>query len=141
VADPAIKNFIVRVSDSTMDERSWIESVTSLLCERPPTLWRDTDRAKFEVATTRLARHFRHLESLAFDSKGAANGQTDAVRIGVTTKDGGDVEQVVHVGPEDNEKLEAATERLRGALKDAGLNGHNDLALAAVARLAKSLLS
>jgi hypothetical protein len=140
VADPALKNFVTRVKDDSGDEKSWIESVAALLCERPPNLWRDADRAKLEVAVTRIARMFRNVESLAI-SNGSANGYTEAIRIGVTTKDGGDKEEVVHIGPEDIAKLSDATGRMMDAMKAAGINGRKELVLAALAQMTRNVLT
>ncbi|HEV2293566.1 MAG TPA: hypothetical protein VGR35_06900 [Tepidisphaeraceae bacterium] len=141
VADPTLRNFVTRVADSSADERGWIESIASLLCERPPALWRDSDRAKFEVAVRRTSRLLQHLEVLAFGSDAKVNGQSESVRIGVTTRDGGDLERVVHVGADDRARLHEVSNRLRSALEAAGLNGHKEIALAALARVVKDFLS
>jgi hypothetical protein len=138
VADPGLKNFITRVTDTSADERSWVESIAALLSERPPNLWRDGERAKFQVALSRTARIFRNLESLAVrpDRQG---GQTESIRIGITTRDGGDVEEVIHVGPEDKATLADVTGRLRKALEDAGVGGRREIVLAALAEVAKRI--
>lgn len=141
VADPALKNFVTRVLDASADEQAWIESVTALLSERPTRVWRDTDRAKFELALIRLGRMFRHVEVLAESSNGFSNGQTEALRIGVTTRHGGDVEEVVHVGPEDRSKLDEVTRRIRDVIDSTGIGGRKELLLAALARIARAALA
>ncbi|MCX5752987.1 MAG: hypothetical protein NTW97_04990, partial [Candidatus Krumholzibacteria bacterium] len=66
VADPALKSFILRVADRSFDDLLWLESVVALLTQKPPSGWRDDDRAKFEVSLTNMARLFAHIERLAF---------------------------------------------------------------------------
>lgn len=141
VAEPALKNFVTRMTDRSSDERTWIESAAALVSERPPNLWRDSDRAKFDIALTRIARSFRNVESLALQSGGAANGHTEAIRIGVTTRDGGDREEVVHIGPEDKAQLAAIRGRITQAIKASGVNGRKELILAALAEMAKDMLT
>lgn len=141
VADPALRNFVARVTGTEADEQAWLESVVALLSERPPRAWRDADRAKFEVSVTRTARLFRNVESLAFASNGRGQTTSDAVRIGITTKEAGDVERVVRVRPDDRQRLKEIEDRLRAALGEAAADGQGDLALAALARVAKRLLA
>ena len=140
VADPALKNFITRVAEASADERAWIESLSALLAERPPNLWRDTDRGKFDLALTRVARSFRNIEALTLRPTGTGYGHADAIRIGITTRDGGDTEEVVHIALEDREKLDRATTGLMNALAAAGLESRRELALAALAQMARKLL-
>lgn len=139
IADPSLKNFVARVIDPA-DERTWIESVAALLSERPTKQWRDSDRAKFELSLARTARMFRNIEVLAVPSNGSTNGHAEAIRIGVTTKDGGDMEEVVHVGPEDRASLDKIVSRLGDAVQAAGMSGRKELVLAALAQVAKRML-
>jgi hypothetical protein len=69
VADPALKSFVFRVADRGLDDLLWLESVVALLTQKPPSGWRDDDRAKFEVALVNMARLFSHVERLAFDPR------------------------------------------------------------------------
>jgi hypothetical protein len=140
VADPAVKNFVARATEAE-DDQVWVESLVALLSERPPALWRDTDRARFDIALVRIARLFNNLEVLAFSNKKGASKTAEAVRIGITTREAGDVERVVHIDAKDKERMDDIEARLHGVLKPSDLNGQKDVTLAAIASLAKKLLS
>ena len=140
VVDPALKNLISRATDTSADERAWVESIAALLSERPPTLWRDTDRGKFELSLAKAARSFRNIESIALRPDGTLNGQVETIRIGVTTRDGGDVEQVIHIEQENVAKIDQASAGLLAALKAAGFENRLELALAALAQITRRML-
>ena len=99
VADPALKSFILRVADQSLDDLLWLESVVALLTQKPPSGWRDDDRAKFEVALTNMARLFSHVERLAFATarRQAPQGEEDAIRIGITTRTQPELERVIYI--------------------------------------------
>jgi hypothetical protein len=139
-SDAMLRNFIARVTDAVPDDQGWVEAVSSLLSEKPPAQWRDADRGKFEVALAKVSRLFSHLEVLAFASNGKADGG-ESVRIGVTTSDQPERERVVHVPPASQGDVNRLEALLHGAIKQAGINGHKDLALAALARVTQKLLS
>lgn len=141
VAEPALKNFVTRVTDTSSDERTWIEATAALIAERPTSQWRDTDRAKFDVALTRIARSFKNVESLALRAGNAVNGDSEAIRIGVTTKEGGDKEEVVHINAADKAKLAELRGRVADAVKASGINGRKELLLAALAQIAEEVLT
>lgn len=142
VADPALKAFILRAADQSLDDLLWLESVVALLSQKPPSGWRDDDRAKFEVALVNVARLFGHVERLAFSKPPdePPNADADAIRIGITTRTDPEVERVIHIpGPQKDEvtRLQAV---IRSALANANVNGNGQVVAAALARLMQELL-
>jgi hypothetical protein len=143
VADPAVKNFVTRATEPG-DDQVWVESLVALLSERPPSLWRDADRARFDIALVRIVRLFNNLEVLAFSNISNKRGFSkfsEAIRIGITTRESGDVERVVHIDAKDRARMDDIEARLHNVLHPSDLNGKKDVTLAAIARLAKKLLS
>ena len=142
VADPALKSFILRVADRALDDLLWLESVVALLSQKPPSGWRDDDRARFEVALMKCARLFAHLEGLAFASPRSDDQQRneDSIRIGITTRTHPELERVIHVPSEDRQAVVRLQGVVRRALTDAGMNGNGQIAAAALARLMQELL-
>jgi hypothetical protein len=119
-----------------------LESLVALLSHKPPSGWRDDDRAKFEVALVKTARLFMHVEGLAFAGprQRVPKGEEDAIRIGITTRTHPEFERVIYVS--DSERTEVA--RLKAVVHDslvrAGMNGNGHVAAAALARLMQELL-
>lgn len=143
VADPALKSFILRVADQSLDDLLWLESAVALLTQKPPSGWRDDDRARFEVALTNMARLFSHVERLAFATgrQRAPRGEEDAIRIGITTRTHPEVERVLYIGGSERAEVARLTTVVRSALGDVGLNGNRQVAAAALARLMQELLA
>jgi hypothetical protein len=114
-----------------------------LLTQKPPSGWRNDDRAKFEVTLTNMARLFSHVERLAFaTSRGKApQDEEDAIRIGITTRTQPELERVIYIPG--NERAEVARLKavVRAALGDAGMNGSGHAAAAALAGLMQELLA
>jgi hypothetical protein len=144
-ADPTLKSFVGRAADTMLDDTAWEESLAALLAQKPPAVWKDDDRAKFEIGLSKTARLFAHVESLAFaDSKGSgsrADSDEEALRIGVTTRDAPEVEKVVRISAANRSRVDRLEQVVRTALADAGVNGEVELALAVLARLTRELLS
>jgi len=142
IADPALKSFSLRVADRTLDDLLWLESVVALLSQKPPSGWRDDDRAKFEVALVNTARLFKHVEGLAFAAprQKVLQAEEDAVRIGITTRTHPEFERVIYI--QESERAEVARLKaiVRAALANAGANGNGQVAAAALARLMQELL-
>ncbi len=50
--------------DEELEDREWLEAIATVLAQKPPASWSDTDLAVFESAALELARPFRRLELL-----------------------------------------------------------------------------
>ena len=48
IADPTLKSFVLRVTNRNFDDLLWLESVVALLSQKPPSGWRDEDRASLK---------------------------------------------------------------------------------------------
>ncbi len=116
--------------------------MVALLTQKPPSGWRDEDRAKFEVGLTNMARLFSHVERLAFStaSQQAPQGDEDAIRIGITTRTQPEVEHVIRIPGRDREEVSRLEAAVRSALVGAGVNGNVKMAAAALARVMQELL-
>jgi hypothetical protein len=139
-SDPTLRAFIARATEKSLKDMEWVESIASLLGERPPSTWKDQDRGTFEVAIAKVSRLFTHLELLAFGSgtKGAATGH--AMRIGITTRESAERERVVHVSAAAAKEVDRLERALQHVLDSVPSNGFGDLHLAALARLAEKLM-
>jgi hypothetical protein len=131
-ADPMLKSFVGRSADTVLDDAAWLESLAALLAQKPPAVWRDDDRARFEIGLTKTARLFAHVESLAFaeskDGRPRDDSSDESLRIGVTTKDAPEVERVIRVSAANRSKVDRLEQVVRNALAEAGVKGEVELA-------------
>ena len=65
--DTKLKSFLLRAVDDECDGSAWLESIATLLTNRPPTAWDDRDLARFELELAAVSRSFQHFKVLAFE--------------------------------------------------------------------------
>ena len=134
----------MRIADTDLENDAWLESVSALLAQKPPSAWRDDDRNRFEQGLAKVSRLFMHAESLAYgdgEESTVSDPAFDEFRIGITTRQAPELERVIRVP----ERCAAEVNRLEHVVEDAlaraGVNGHVDLAMAALARVTRRMLT
>ena len=141
--DPRLKAFAHHLCDEDLDDVLWIEAIATLIVGKPPKVWNDPDRAKYEILLTDLVRNFRHVEALVFElARQAEVGSLPAevIRIGVTDAHSKDVEAVVAIQSSHREKLAETVFELEGCLERLGLASDANLSLGALAVVCRKLL-
>jgi hypothetical protein len=139
-----LKSFLVRVLDVAGDDVTWLESIAALLGGKPPQVWNDQERARFEVNTTLMARTFHHFESLAFEAERAGvallDGDAQAIRVAVTVPHSEELERVVRIPANLSQRAGQAQKRLRQVLDEVGVLKDRELSVAVLAQLVRELL-
>jgi hypothetical protein len=145
-ASPKLKSFVLRVSDTDLDLRTWLESIAALLAGKPPAVWQDDDLARFEIGLAETVRSFRSLENLSFERRNRAaigdlaENDTELLRLSLTQMGKSEQERVLSIRPQDKELLEETERLLLDAFEKSRLNGNLNLRLAALATLSLRLL-
>jgi len=140
--DPEVKNLVTRLAEDSGDDREWIESLASLVAGVPAYDWRDDDRARFDVALAQRARRFRALELLVSDpGRGSVDSDAHSIRLGITATAFADREIVLHVRASDLPEVDDLADAILERVKRQSVNGHRDLALAAIAKAAHALMT
>ncbi len=143
--DIKLKSFLLRAIDAGTEDQTWLESISTLLAGKPPTVWDDQDRARFEVQLAATARTFEHFKVLAYEMERSGfallDGDHRLLRISITVPNGGDLERVVQVPPHLAEKAALATRGLRRVLEEQHLLDKTEVSVALLAQLARQLLS
>ena len=136
-----LKGFLINIHSGGHDFKSWLVALASYLAKKPPDKWLDTDKAEFQNNLSHLARKFRHLEAVSYDQLGHPETATgEAIRIGITTRNHPEQEQVVTLPA----TAEAQADALEGAIEkafdelDAAKN--HGVRLAVLARLSQKLM-
>ena len=142
--EPRMKAFIMHLCADDLEDVPWIEAVGSLLAGKPPKLWNDADRARYEVSVAELSRSLRHIEALVFEISRPDTSKEPAAevfRIGVTDRHSKELEAVVKVSSKDLDTMTNAIHELEGVLERSGLAENPALSLAVLAAVSKQLLS
>ncbi|WP_319244042.1 hypothetical protein [uncultured Propionivibrio sp.] len=71
LADARLKSFILRCTDLTLTDEKWLDSVASLLVQRPLDAWTDETIDRFAQAVTEISGHYRRWLRLVMQRKDA----------------------------------------------------------------------
>lgn len=140
VADPVLRPFVIRLSDVSLPDREWLESVAAVAVHKPPKAWNDTDLAQYGVSLQDLAGRFRRTEEAALErARQTRSGVVERVlRLGVTDSAGREQRQILRLRPDDEKELAQAVTALEEALQ--AVPKERRLKLLAVAELARRLM-
>jgi hypothetical protein len=142
--EPRMRALLLHLTDAELAEVLWIEAVATLCVGKPPRTWTDTDRARFQVVVSDLARSFKHLEAMMFEvSRAVLKSGTPAqvLRLGVTDQFSPEIEHVVTVSFDEVQRLTRLTESLENLLAEEEPQAAKHVVIAALALTAKKLMS
>ncbi len=125
VKEPELKTFLLRLTDSVLDDTAWIESLASAVARKPAERWADVDEAEFAHRLPQLAKRFRRVEAAGYDerTRKALSGDEEAYRLIITAADGREVEEVLRLGSGDRALLASLEGRIRTMLAKHGRVG------------------
>jgi hypothetical protein len=126
IADVKLKAFVLRLSDDSLDERKWLESVAMVVVSKPPAKWDDHDIMRFEIQLNDLSGQFKRIEEIAAERKIKGIGEDiRSVLLGLTDDLGGEYRQLVHINKKDENRINTLAVELINHLKSA-TNDYND---------------
>jgi hypothetical protein len=142
--DAKIKSFLVRVTDTTLDDRTWLESLASLFGGKPPAAWDDQDRARFEVNLVGTARTFHHYEVLAFEmartGMALLDGDQRTLRVSITAPGSEELEQIIRIPVGMDGRIARTLAGVKRVLEEEGILADHQLSVAILARMTQQLL-
>ena len=98
ILDPKLRAFALALADQELiDDSDWIQRVGLSLLGRAPSEWLDAEVQRFHVALNELAPAFRRLEALHFNQQSYGKAGFKALRLGITTSEGADHQQVISI--------------------------------------------
>jgi hypothetical protein len=142
--EPRLRAFAHHLSEGETPDTQWAEAIGTMLVGKVPKNWIDTDRARFEISLSEMARSFRHIEAIVFErSKRGKDGDDPArlLRVSVTDEFSAEREVVVSVEKRDRDALASGIVRVRETLSDLGLERQRDLALAILGTVAQDYIA
>lgn len=143
--DMKLKSFLLRVIDAGIEDQTWLESIATLLAGKPPTVWDDQDKARFEVQLAAVVRTFEHFKVLAYEMERTGfallDGDHRMLRVSITVPNKPDLERVVQVPPHLTDQAERAKKELLQVLKEQHLLDKTEVSVALLAQIARQLLT
>ncbi len=139
--EPRLKSFLIRVADTTLPPRQWLESVAAGVVGRPASSWMDADAERFGASLPPLLSAFQNLELVAFDKRQArGDGPRLGLRLAVTQDSGSEAARVVVVPKADEQKIETLSRRLLDAFQALLADERQDLRVAVLGKVAEEIL-
>jgi hypothetical protein len=121
VSEPALKAFAVRLADTALDDRSWVESIANLLARKSCERWIDTDETEFHHQLEIAAGRFKRTELALIGTTQKLNGH--ACRIALTKSDGSEVGDLVNWEGMDENRIRPVEGEIQEILSKHGRHG------------------
>lgn len=121
VTEPSLKAFALRLADSALDDRAWIESVANLLARKSPERWGINDETEFLHQLEVAAAHFRRVEKALIGTTRKLNGH--ACRIALTKSDGTEVGELVNWDGLEEARIKPVQDEIQKILMQHGSHG------------------
>ncbi len=121
VTEPALKAFALRLADTALDDRAWVESVANLLARKSPERWLDNDETEFHHQLEIAAGRFKRTEMTFIGTTMKLNGH--ACRIAITKSDGSEVGDLVDWNGMDESRIAPVETEIQQILSKHGRHG------------------
>ncbi|AKC83363.1 hypothetical protein IMCC26134_12300 [Verrucomicrobia bacterium IMCC26134] len=121
VTEPAIKVFALRLADTALDDRGWVESIANLLARKSPERWLDNDETEFHHQLELAAARFKRTEMALIGTTRKLNGH--ACRIAITKSDGSEVGDLVDWNGMDESRIRPVENEIQQILSKHGRHG------------------
>jgi hypothetical protein len=121
VTEPALKAFALRLADTALDDRAWVESVANLLARKSPERWLDNDETEFHHQLEIAAGRFKRTEMTFIGTTRKLNGH--ACRIAITKSDGSEVGDLVDWNGMDESRIGPVETEIQHILSKHGRHG------------------
>lgn len=118
VSDLRLKAFVLRLADTKLPEREWVESIAACLASKPPKQWGDGDRLRYQTELAEMAGRFRRVEEIAVDVERTGKHVEGAtlMRLGVTLASGEEQREIIRILPEEAADVHAMADALEATL-------------------------
>lgn len=117
-----LKAFTLRIGDTNLQDRQWLESMANHLSKKSASRWNDTDEEIFHQRLVVLAQRMLRAEAAQDGiAKELANGGADrAVRLILTKPDGNEQREIFHWTEDEQDKVDELTVKIEQLLKQHG---------------------
>jgi hypothetical protein len=96
-----LKAFLERIIDAGLEDKTWLESIATLLVGKPPVHWEDQDKARFEVQLRATVKNFENYRIIAIEMEKSGisllHRNRSMLLVSITGSEHGVKEKVVQV--------------------------------------------
>jgi hypothetical protein len=121
LTEPVLKAFVIRVADTALEDRAWVESIANLLTRKSCERWTDGDEVEFHHQLEIVAGRFKRTELARIGTAKRLNGH--ACRIALTKSDGNEVGDLINWEGMDESKIVPVEGQIQQILTQHGRHG------------------
>jgi hypothetical protein len=121
LTEPVLRAFVIRVADTTLNDRAWVESIANLLTRKSCERWVDSDEMEFHHQIEIAAGRFKRAELARLGTSKRLNGHV--CRIALTKSDGNEVGDIVDWEGMDESKILPLEGQIQQILTKHGRHG------------------
>lgn len=121
LTEPVLKAFVIRVADTALEDKAWVESIANLLTRKSCERWLDTDETEFHHQLEIAAGRFKRTELARIGTSKRLNGH--ACRIALTKSDGNEVGDLINWEGMDESKISPVEGQIQKILTQHGRTG------------------
>lgn len=121
LSEPVLKAFVLRIADTVLDDRAWVESIANLLTRKSCERWLDSDEVEFHHQLEIAAGRFKRTELARMGTAKRLNGH--ACRISLTKSDGNEVGDLINWDGMDESKIGPVQGQIQEILAEHGRHG------------------
>lgn len=121
VTEPTLKALALRLADTALGERAWIESIGNLMARKSPERWIDNDESEFLYQLEIAVGRFKRTELALIGTTHQLNGR--ACRIAITKSNGIEVGDLVNWEGMDEDQIRPLESQIQKILCQHGRNG------------------
>lgn len=121
LTEPVLKSFVIRVADTALEDRAWVESIANLLTRKSCERWLDSDETEFHHQLEMAAGRFKRTELARIGTSKRLNGH--ACRIALTKSDGNEVGDLINWEGMDESKIGPVEGQIQQILTKHGRHG------------------
>lgn len=103
LTEPVLRAFVIRVADTALNNRAWVESIANLLTRKSCERWVDSDEMEFHHQIEIAASRFKRTELARLGTSKRLNGHV--CRIALTKSDGNEVGDIIDWEGMDESKI------------------------------------
>jgi hypothetical protein len=121
LTEPVLKAFVIRVADTSLGDRAWVESIANLLTRKSCERWVDSDETELHHQLEIAAGRFKRTELARMGTSKQLNGH--ACRIALTKSDGNEVGELINWEGMDESKIAPVEGQIQRILVQHGRHG------------------
>jgi hypothetical protein len=120
-----IRAFVIRLADTNLDYRNWLESLANHVSKKSANRWTDADEDAFDQRLALLAKRMLRAEAALSDlTRKGLNGDAErALRLALTRPDGKEAAQLVHWTKSEEQKVEELEKQITALIEANGRAG------------------